>query len=136
MLLEPPSVANADPTPLIALRWRLVPILGEARTRWVGELLDQRGRLVALTGFHPSRGDTIRVIRRAIRVAHVEDCYSRLDNDLNGLQFLLTDPAGAVLLIGTPQPNSLERERAIAAVKTAARADVPDDLARELEVAK
>lgn len=66
------------------------------------------------------------------RVAHADDCYSRLDNDLNGLQFLLADPAGAVLLIGRPQPTVLEREQAIAAVKRSARAVIPEDLAGAL----
>ena len=48
------------------------------------------------------------------------------------VQFLLADPAGAVLLIGRPQLTVLERERAIAAVKRSARAVIPQDLARAM----
>jgi hypothetical protein len=114
------------------LSWRVSPVIGEARSRWVGELLDSRQRCIALTGFHPCREDVVRVLRRVFRVAHADDCYSRLDNDPNGLQFLLADPAGAVLLIGRPQLTVLERERAIAAVKRSARAVIPQDLARAM----
>lgn len=110
------------------LRWRIAPVGADGRTRWAGELLDPAGRCLARTGHFATRNDAVRVVERAIRVAHVEDCYRRLHNDASGLQFLLAEPAGGVLLIGSPQPTTLERERAIVALKSSARAAAPPDV--------
>jgi len=57
------------------------------------------------------------LIDRAERIAHVDDCYRRIDNDPLGLQFLLHDPGGRLLLIGVARATPLERERALLVVK-------------------
>ena len=107
------------------LRWSVAPMAVDGRPRWVGELLDASGRGLARTGDLPTRAEVLRVIARALQVAHVEDCYRRIDDGIDGLTFLLGEPAGGVLLLGAAQPTTLDRERAIVALKGSARLSVP-----------
>jgi hypothetical protein len=130
---DPPMLSvHQDPDPSgesvpDGMYWQVTQLRGERNPCWIGALLDSSGRCLAQSGQFASRGDALRLVARALRVAHVEDCYRRFDSDPHGLQFLLTEPAGAVLLIGSPQATTLERERAITALKSAARVPFPTE---------
>jgi len=98
---------------------------GHVALHWTACLRVRDGGCVAKTPQCRSRAEVDAPLARIGRVAHVDDCIRRLDNDPLGLQFLLNDPTGPLPLIGTPQRTSLDRERALIVVKCVARVAAP-----------
>lgn len=108
-------------------RWVLSLEGAPARRRWIGRLWHRDALCLAETRGCNSRQEVHHLIRTASRIAHIDDCYARIDDDPLGPRFLLSHPDGAVLLVGSPRRNHIERERALAVVKASARALLEPD---------
>lgn len=108
-------------------RW-LVAVADDARgvAQWNATLVHGVVGSVAETPLCQSRGEVEALIEQVERIAHIDDCYRRIDNDPLGLQFLLHDPGGRMLLIGVVRATPLDRERAMLVVKRVGRPRVPE----------
>jgi hypothetical protein len=115
---SPDTVAD-DAAPRTGARW-FVAVSDASRglpPRWSAYLAHPSLGVLAASPLCASRGEVDALIGRVEQVAHVDDGYQRLDTNPSGLQFLLHDARGRLLLIGLARRSLPDRERALTLVK-------------------